>query len=387
MSLGGADGEAQKDADGDGVLDSLGAIVDQDGDGNADKIDVDSDGRSDGTAVDTDGDGKPDGVGVDTDGDGIIDAVDTGGNGKPDSGGSGGARNEGSGGASAGGGGAPTSSGGQPGTGGSAGSGGAATNPGVQTLGDSCATPGSLACAGEHQKLQLLCDGEKWVQNGTCSGADVCDTGEVNRGSCQSAVAECTGQEAGHMFCTDGTLYTCTVDSLTDGPEQICESYCDAEGLACSLDQICPVETSDFYDCSGRCGGEDAPCVESGWTKCPYVDFYASSFSSSAIVRLSPAYDGCPSSYCDALSYVVLLRKYTFHVNVPEGWRGRFVARSDHAEDIDRARVCDEPEQLATGCIEYVNDEASAGTLALILASNADAPAINLDLRSGACPN
>jgi hypothetical protein len=72
------------DLDGDLVIDSLGNALDDDGDGQADTLDIDGDGTPDGIAIDTDGDGIADGVGIDTDGDGLIDAVDTDGDGAPD---------------------------------------------------------------------------------------------------------------------------------------------------------------------------------------------------------------------------------------------------------------------------------------------------------------
>jgi hypothetical protein len=72
------------DLDSDGVFDSLGKAVDDDGDGKPDAFDLDGDGTPDGPGIDTDGDGLPDAIGIDTDGDGIIDALDTDSDGNPD---------------------------------------------------------------------------------------------------------------------------------------------------------------------------------------------------------------------------------------------------------------------------------------------------------------
>ncbi|GEM_PF-2286751 len=83
--------EGSLDANGDGVADGLGVLVD-------DAFDIDADGVVDGPGVDTDGDGVADAVGVDTNGDGIVDSLDTDGDGLVDVGGNGGDVDSGTGG-------------------------------------------------------------------------------------------------------------------------------------------------------------------------------------------------------------------------------------------------------------------------------------------------
>jgi hypothetical protein len=72
------------DRNGDNVADDLGTVVDADGDGFADWIDINGDGKLDGPGVDTDGDGKVDALALDTDCDGVFDSLDTNGDGLPD---------------------------------------------------------------------------------------------------------------------------------------------------------------------------------------------------------------------------------------------------------------------------------------------------------------
>src|ERR1041384_3588684 len=70
------------DANKDNVPDDIGKLVDANGDGKADTIDVNKDGVADGWAIDTNGDGKADGLLVDTDCDGIFESYDADGDGR-----------------------------------------------------------------------------------------------------------------------------------------------------------------------------------------------------------------------------------------------------------------------------------------------------------------
>jgi len=68
----------------DNVADDLGDLVDKNGDGVPDGIDINHDGTIDGIGLDTDHDGKVDALALDTDCDGIYDSIDTNGDGMPD---------------------------------------------------------------------------------------------------------------------------------------------------------------------------------------------------------------------------------------------------------------------------------------------------------------
>lgn len=80
-------GPKNPDANGDGIEDwllSSNCIVDADGDGRADDVDLNGDGTIDGKGFDTDCDGTADGIGVDQNGDGVIDGIDVSGDGSTD---------------------------------------------------------------------------------------------------------------------------------------------------------------------------------------------------------------------------------------------------------------------------------------------------------------
>jgi len=84
----------------------------------------------------------------------------------------------------------------------------AATGP---TLGAPCTNAGELGCQGVGQKLQLLCDGTKWVSNGVCSGEEVCDPRPGSTlGSCQKPACA-----AGVDTCEGAWLTKCDADLLT----------------------------------------------------------------------------------------------------------------------------------------------------------------------------
>jgi len=81
------------------------------------------------------------------------------------------------------------------------------------TLGAACSAAGELACQGVAQKLQLLCDGTKWVSNGVCAGDQLCDPRPgPTRGSCQSPPAACTSTAT---VCDDAAILKCGADRLS----------------------------------------------------------------------------------------------------------------------------------------------------------------------------
>ena len=98
------------------------------------------------------------------------------------------------------------------------------------TLGDPCTTPGALACNGKAQKLQLLCDGSKWVANGTCPGQQVCDPRPgPTQGSCQDPAPGCGDKSPGQAYCDGVVRHMCSDDLLTE-TSATCKSgaYCTA---------------------------------------------------------------------------------------------------------------------------------------------------------------
>jgi hypothetical protein len=78
-------------------------------------------------------------------------------------------------------------------------------------IGTPCSTAGALSCQGVAQKLQLICDGTKWVSNGTCSGEMVCDPRPgATLGTCQAPVCR-----AGTNTCDGATLKACSPELLS----------------------------------------------------------------------------------------------------------------------------------------------------------------------------
>lgn len=76
------------------------------------------------------------------------------------------------------------------------------------SLGASCSAAGTLGCQGIGQKLQLLCDGTKWISNGVCSGDLICDPRPgPTLGSCQPPCGKST--------CEGAMLVTCGADRLS----------------------------------------------------------------------------------------------------------------------------------------------------------------------------
>lgn len=88
--------------------------------------------------------------------------------------------------------------------------------PDTVGLGSACTTAGALACNGSGQKLQLLCDGAHWVQNGVCPGSTVCDARPgPTVGSCQEPDPQCLARGAGSSYCDGAVRKTCAADLVS----------------------------------------------------------------------------------------------------------------------------------------------------------------------------
>jgi hypothetical protein len=145
-------------------------------------------------------------------------------------------------------------------SGGTAGQSGAAGNGTagmVGVLGTQCSPPGALACAGNHQKLTVLCGGNgTWEPNQTC-GADLyCDsTPGPTVGLC-APVAEGCDAGPGTVFCTadEKRIVTCGPDAVTRS-EMTCDGACH-RGVCRDDRDPCP--DWDQYDdgtaCAKDCG-------------------------------------------------------------------------------------------------------------------------------------
>lgn len=154
--------------------------------------------------------------------------------------------------------------GGTGGTGG-AGEGGAAGSHGgssgqVGTLGADCSPPGAVACAGNHQKITLVCGAEQtWEVNETCDVSEFCDsTPGPSAGLCREPEALCVDSEPGERFCGDGDARVCDADGLTSRIVEACpylcvDGQCD-DSCAAGVLMNCTTECGGPTDCNEVCG-------------------------------------------------------------------------------------------------------------------------------------
>lgn len=107
-------------------------------------------------------------------------------------------------------------------------------------LGCPCSSAGAVACAGNAQKEQLICQGGVWAPNGGCPSAQLCDSASgPAQGTCAPVVAACAGATPGQSVCLDSaSIIQCGADLVST-----------VAGATCS-DQACV---------AGACTGECAP--------------------------------------------------------------------------------------------------------------------------------
>ncbi len=106
-----------------------------------------------------------------------------------------------------------TSSGGASVVGGASSTGGSSAVGAVGTLGQPCASPGQLGCAGLNQRLGLVCGASyTWQVNQTCNGDLVCDARPgATAGTCQTPDAGCVNNGAGVSYCVSKALWACDI--------------------------------------------------------------------------------------------------------------------------------------------------------------------------------
>lgn len=95
-------------------------------------------------------------------------------------------------------------------------------------IGDPCSEDGMRSCAGHASTRPLLCESGSWQPEPECDATERCDTAVgATHGRCLQIAAECTGHEAGVMFC-DG-----------DGNRRVCADLVSSEVLACGQGETC----------------------------------------------------------------------------------------------------------------------------------------------------
>ena len=142
----------------------------------------------------------------------------------------------------------------------------AASSGTVGTLGAMCSPPGTLACAGHLQKLQLLCDASgHWIANGTCSGSQICDAEPgINAGTCQDPLGQCAGKKPGDTFCTTGMgmLGKCGPDLITATTTACPMAMPACFGGACVL--CAPFVSACINNTPSRCAGDGTSWQQTG---------------------------------------------------------------------------------------------------------------------------
>jgi hypothetical protein len=260
----------------------------------------------------------------------------------------------GSGAGKAGSGGNPGGSAGAGGSGGSSGMSGAGGSGGgsagtIGVLGTPCAPRGALACAGNHQKLTVLCGGnDTWQANQTCGEGQFCDsTPGPNVGICRPELTECA-DGPGTKWCDDDdkTLITCGPDAVST-VNQACIGACHNE--VCRDVSVCPVW--DDYDqgaaCSRDCGMADRTlsCGASNISCTGYISVNFT-FGPRAVIR-TPFADS-PCTQCNGtVAYLAVIPNTSsrLRVTVPAPWR---VSQSSFCGALPQCAI------FSSGTIFYV---------------------------------
>ena len=176
------------------------------------------------------------------------------------------------------------------GSGGTGGSGGSESTGVIGILGDPCDSPGQLACAGNHQKLTLVCgpDG-MWETNQICEASEFCDsTPGSNAGTCSEQHSQCTNRQPGEHFCEANTEMECGPDTVTVEVYEECSGIC-VEGTCDNDTNRCP--EGNYVDCSGDCTESLGVCMD-----CPAR--IALSMPDDGLTIRLPAYEDACSFTC-----------------------------------------------------------------------------------------
>lgn len=185
-----------------------------------------------------------------------------------------------------------SSSGGSSGGGGTAGSGGTGPTGVIGVLGEPCDSPGQLACAGNHQKLTVVCGGDgEWEVNETCGATEFCDSAEgVATGLCVEPTEACVNRVPGELFCEQPSVVACDVDGLRTRVVEECMTPC-SEGACEEFGAPCPTE--EFVNCSRQCGEFECLASEDDCVRGQPLDDYLEAVGDSVIVRTASYSDLC----------------------------------------------------------------------------------------------
>jgi hypothetical protein len=264
-----------------------------------------------------------------------------------------------------------------------AGAGGQDAEPGpvgqVATLGDPCDTPADLACAGNHQKVTLICGGE-WVVNETCGSGEYCNsTPGPDVGLCAPEIEECAGLEPGTRFCSAGELLECGPDNMTTPLVESCELGCYAAHCAEPgyEPDPCP-DPPAWRNCTDDCGGP-VDCTSYECTAnaavpgagAPWTD----GETSATMYRIQVSGEPCPCADGEVSA------RYAFHppsgpeghITVPDPWHLIFI-EGEYSAEIP---ACEGGVQCASS---------SGAAYYQIYTNDPNAPPINIVVEPGPCP-
>jgi hypothetical protein len=123
-----------------------------------------------------------------------------------------------------------------------------ATDEDSSVLGSPCSVPGALACAGNAQKVVLICSGDLWTLASICPSGQNCDSRSgSDQGACATVDPLCTGSNPGDYVCSnDTTVVACGPDLVSDSPVHTCMNQACVEGTCTG---VCGPGTSQ---CSGN---------------------------------------------------------------------------------------------------------------------------------------
>jgi hypothetical protein len=138
-------------------------------------------------------------------------------------------------------------------------------------LGEKCSPVGSIACAGEHQKLVLVCGAEgTWEPNGTCGSGEFCQSATgVDQGTCLPEVEECRGLKPATKVCKGDEVRECGADAVTSVLVETCSNGCvsgacqgagECQAGRANCDSQPDCET-DLMTSSTNCGSCGANCA------------------------------------------------------------------------------------------------------------------------------
>lgn len=217
-----------------------------------------------------------------------------------------------------------------------AGTGGAQTTEpsgAIGILGQPCAVPGALACAGNHQKLTVVCGRSgQWEANQTCGSDQFCDSAPgPNEGLCAAVAPPCASANPGDVVCDGPRSLRCGPDAITTELVDSCSEDCDR-----SLCDPCP--TGDFINCDPECGELDSRCPQEACTANEWPTLDLSELTGSVTVRVpGVAVNACD---CDVgLGYVATFRIVAPGTSLLAVYPGARLAKPGCADDLGECTV------------------------------------------------